>query len=187
MKTWLKYTAFIALAVGLSACSKNSSDNKQPVATTPTSTTTVPEVSCLSGQYVYNYQTGQYVDKDTGAVVNCTQTTGTLPTFGMNNGQYYNGCQQWNQMYASQGVQYYPVQMGGQMACIRSDLMGQYIPGFNQNMGYYGQQNFVTCSWGYDPYCNPYSNGYNGTGGCVQFGGSTWGQFSAQGQVGLCW
>ena len=190
MKTWIKASALVVLAIGLGACSKKSSDNNAAVATTPTPvSTTVPTVSCLSGQYSYNPVTKQYVDVNTGQVVTCNDTNGALPNYGVNNnGQFYSGCDYWNQVYASTGYSYFPVQLGGQIACVRSDLMGQYIPGFNQNIGYYGQQNYYTCNWQIDPYCNQYAGGYNGQGNCVQFGGQKWGQdFGIGGNIGVCW
>lgn len=214
MKTWLKALTICTLAVGLGACSKKS-NKSATVATTPTtglcangsyynhlgqrvdsttgqicSTTNVGSNSCLNGNYSYNPVTGQYVDNATGQVVNCQTIGGGLPPTGYNNGQFYNtgGCDYWNQIYASYGVTYIAIPIGGQLTCVRSDLLGQYIPGYNQNPWYYNQQQFYTCNWGYDPYCNSNYGGYNGSGGCVNFGGSTWGQqFGLNGQIGLCW
>lgn len=181
MKTWIKAATVAFLAISLGACSKKS-DKSNTVATTPAPvTTTVTTQSCAN--YTHNPLTQQYVDAS-GNAVTCTPINGGLPT---GNG---GGCSQWNQVYAQYGVTYYPVQVGGQLVCVRNDLLGQYIPGFNQNpYQYYNQQQpFYTCNWGYDSYCNTYSNGYNGNGGCVNFGGTSWGQqFSLNGQLGLCW
>ncbi len=210
MKTWFNLLTICVLAVGLGACSKKS-NKSNAIATTPLtpslcangsyynqqgqlvdsqtglpcSSTNIPGNSCLNGNYSYNPMTGQYVDNATGQVVNCQTVGGGLPGY---NGQQGSGCDYWNQIYYQYGVTYQAVYVSGQLTCVRSDLLGQYIPGYNQNSWYYNQQPMYTCNWGYDPYCNGSSGGYHGSGGCVNFGGSTWGQqFGINGQLGICW
>ena len=194
MKSWTQVLAVTILAMGLGACSKKS--NKS-VATTPT--TPIAGNSCLNGNYVLDPSTGQYRDVTTGQIVNCQNPgigngTGWIPGGGYNNGQYGYGCDYWNQIYGH-GM-YVPVHMNGQLTCLRYDLLSSYgVPNYGGGYGGgYGQQ-YYTCHWGYNCNSGGYYGGYapypgytGGSGGCVNFGGSGYGNSSSiSGNIGICW
>lgn len=173
MNTWIKGLSICLLAVGLSACSKKSNKGST-VATTPT-----PSVTCTQNQY------GQWVNGSGQACTpnsssSCRYNTTTKRYEDINTGQVCQsvgngGCDSYYYQY---GVQYFPMQINGQLVCLRADLVGQHIP-----FGGYGQ-NYYACTWG-DPYCNNYSQG---GGGCVNIGGQNWGsQYGLSGQIGFCW
>jgi hypothetical protein len=205
MKTAFNILGVIALALALGACGKKSSSSS---AVTPTnvcttgyyvtngvyynqggiacSLTGVTTNSCLSGNYSYNPTTGQYVDNTTGQIVNCTGTgTGAIPG---NNGY---GCDYWTNYYRQQGynVSYVAVNIGNQLACVRSDILyGQQAYG-GYGVPNYGQQNFYTCQYGYNcGYYGPYGSGYGTGSTCMNLGGTSFGStYGLSGNIGICW
>lgn len=204
MKTWLKVLAIGALAATLGACSKKSNKSNS-IATTPTglcATTTYNQygqlVDANTGQlctgsntntcsgYIWDPTQNRYEDSN-GNPVNCNQSGYPgYPGYPGGSG-YGGGCEQWNQQYAHTGYYYVPVVIGGQMVCLRHDLVG-IGQGYNIPYDPYGGS-YYACSWN-DPYCGSggYGGGYGGSGGCVNIGGTNWGSsYGLSGQVGICW
>jgi hypothetical protein len=179
-----KQTISIALAgmviLSLGACGKKK--NGSTNASTPASTCTTNAAGQLVDQYGrlcnnynsvlnnsclnarYNYQTGQYQDITTGAVVQCTGTGlydgyNSIPYQGMYGNQMINGCSGWTQFfmqYYGTYVQYMPVDLGyGQRVCMNVAYLQTQNPGWNWNQYY---TNYV--NYGYPMYiCSGYDCG----------------------------
>jgi hypothetical protein len=179
---------FASIAVGtyvvlmLGACGKTSNGSGDAPAATPASTCTRSWDGTLRDQYGrtcnnyansagsctnarYNPQTGQYVDINTGYPVQCNPQGyfdgyNSVPYNGSYQGQTFQGCQGWSQIY---GAQYIPVDIGnGQLVCMNYAYLGQAYPQVYQYPPtYYYSQPVYTCS-GYD--CG--GGSYYGGGGC---------------------
>lgn len=180
MKPAIQILGVIALALALGACSKKSSKSST-VATTPNT------------QCTYNGYSG-YVYPGTNTPCTPTTGTGSGTCVQSTNGQYLNqygqtcypgqtggtqfpgggdGCSQYYYQY---GVQYVPVNMNGQLMCMRYDLVQQYYGG-----QYYGQPIYGGNYGGQ----YGYGGGYGAS--CINIGGQSWGQnYGLNGQIGLC-
>lgn len=204
MKNLVRILALSALALSLGACGKKSNKSSTS-ATTPTTnqcvwnatvgyyaisgTTTQCTPPTNSGQCVY--QNGGYYYAGTNTP--CNNTNCTLGQYGYVN-QYgqpctpngYNqvgggyGCEIYNNQ-AQYGYAYYvPVMYGGQLVCMRYDLVQYYT---SNQYSYWGQY-ASGCQWG-SGYCG---SGYGYGGNCINIGGHSWGaNYGLNGNIGLCW
>jgi hypothetical protein len=131
----------------LGACAKTD-NGSSPAAATPAATTCTVGTDGVSRDqygracnqtgvttscYGYQYINGQYYNQY-NQVVNCGGNQNLIPPTGYYGGGYVSSCQQWEQYY---GVQYVPVNMGGQLMCVRWDYMySTYGSTFSQYGGY---------------------------------------------------
>lgn len=108
----------------------------------------------------YTTATGQIQTCTPGQVVNTGTNGYTYPgQYQYTNYQNQTGCDQYYYQY---GIQYVPVVLGGQLQCLRADLLNQYAGGTS----YYNNYDYY---YAYPPY--EYTGGYCGTQVAVSFSG----------------
>jgi len=176
MNTLASITLIAVLAVGLSACGKKKNGSSGSAATpgsacifnpnTGIYTNTAGQVCNPNAQQItcpangiYTNNQGQQIACTPGQVVN---TGGYNYPGGYQYPGYQNqsGCDQYYYQY---GIQYVPVVLGGQLQCMRIDLINQY----SQGTGYYNNYDYY---YAYPPY-EYTGSGYCGTQVAVNFGG----------------
>ncbi|MGE0762720.1 MAG: hypothetical protein AB7N80_05530 [Bdellovibrionales bacterium] len=172
-KLILTLSAFATL-LALAACDKKSGGGDKFVTAAN---------SCFN--YTYNQQYGYYTDTN-GNRVNCEQgqfngLNNFVPYNQMINGQFFNGCSSWSQVYP--GSFYVPVNIQGYGAiCVKQNYMTT-LPGFNQYYNYYGTFPTQARSCRYGMNCG---NCYGGVNAGVNVGNQFAG-FWLGGTLALCW